>query len=243
MSPRTRRLPGALRQLPSCAGAVGGQALVEGMVGLAVLVALFWAVPLVGRYQDMALTSVLGSGHAAFLSTRDAFTPAELAQAVVPGLVGEAPGRWRDAAGRPLLAGAQITQRRIALADPAQPGGRAAQGLRRDWGLEDTGIRIAAMTVQARDLTGSPADRLSFTRGTAVLVDAGHAASPAQVQARVAQQRPGWQAAQGGSSLLAQTVGLSAWPVDAAWSRPRAGTDWVSAWADQVPGDRLTRRR
>lgn len=221
----------------------GGQALIEGMVGLGALMVLFWAVPLVGRYQDMALTSAMGSGHAAFLATRDDFSDAALAQAVTSAWMGKAAYRWRDAAGQPLLRSAAIAQHRTALAASAQPGGVTAQALRRGWELEDTGVRVVSMSTVARDLTQAGGRSLTLRRGTAVLADAGHAATPAAAQARVARQGPGWRAAQAGSAVLAKGIGLLAYPVDAAWRRPRAGTDWVAAWEDLVPPDRLTRMR
>ncbi len=216
-----------------------GQAMLEGLVGLGALATLFIAVPVVGRYVDVGIVTTQDSAHAAFLTTRDAFPDAALAQAVAlhaPALP------WRDPAGRALVgAPMAVAQSRTPLAQAAQAGGAAASVLRQGWQIEDAGIRVVQAARRARDVTGAATDTLRFSRATAVLAEAGHGVSPAEVQRRVSANPRAWLDARQQSHAVAAAVGRQIRRVDAGWRRPAITEDWVQDWADLVPRDQLTR--
>src|SRR5690606_37952301 len=101
----------------------GGQALAEGLVGLAAIAVLFWAIPVLGRYQDVVLQGTHASRYAAFLLTQDAFGDAVLAQRVDDEYFTKAAARWRTPAGLPLLQNAvQLSTRRDAALSLAGSG-------------------------------------------------------------------------------------------------------------------------
>ena len=104
-----------------------------------------------------------------------------------------------------------------------QPGGQGARArtLRREWRLADTGV-LRAGVAQAR---------------TALLTDAGHTASDADTQRRVAQSSTGWGRSYDRSSALARTVGSRIARADAGWRRSSSSVDWLPRWSDIVPTD------
>lgn len=129
-----------------------GQALVEGLVALSVLLLLWVAIGWLARWQDVALQASNASRFAAFSLTRNpAAQP--LAQSRLHFFSGSS-HQWNDRRGRPLLsqdrAEVSFDLRRVpTLAAHAQPGGELAyaQSLRLDWPIEDTGVASAYISV------------------------------------------------------------------------------------------------
>lgn len=224
-----------------------GQAVAESVLALGALAILFWAVPLIGRYQDIALESTHASRHAAFMETRVS-DRAEAEQALRKHYFSGAGMRWRDTHGDPLLTGpAGLGLQRIASTADLQPAFNTGAHLYEDWRLDDTGILVATVSAKARNLvsqTNSLAQGVFTFRGhTAILTGAGHAADDADVQRRIASGHTGWAAAARQSRAAGERVAGSMQRVDAAWGRAGPQFDWLSAWASLVPEDRLTQRQ
>jgi len=205
-----------------CRAAVHGQALIEALVALSVLLLVYGAVARVGAWQESALRASQASRHAAFLATRGAPLPKD-----------------RDIDRR------QERSRR--LPDPAQPGARDAYAgrLRGEWSLQDQGIvrLVAAIRSPAWAsvaLPGAvpgdvPAGSPRFERQTAILADDGHSSDDHAAQRRVGRSATAWGQPARRSTDLGRSLGASMEGVDAAWERPAPDFDWLDPWAGLVP--------
>lgn len=252
------RTPGALpccdRAMPETASRLPergqrGQALAEGVLGLAVLAVLFWAIPLIGRYQDLALQSAHASRYAAFLLARHPFDASTLRQRVGEAYFARDEIRWRDASGEALL-GRQpdVRIQAPALAGVARPGSGRADSARllEDWRIGDDALVAAAVRTPARNLVafaGLPGSDLVLARRTAILVGAGHASDDGDAQARVRQGGAGWRQAAEQSVAAGQEVAAALSRIDQGWGRAPAGFEWLDAWQGLVPADRLREER
>lgn len=242
-----------------------GQALLEGMVAMLVLLGLWVAGAWLYRYQDMALQAAHASRFAAFVLTRDAgYASIEpIRQSYFSG-----PGhQWKDRRGRDFLGAGrgevtlEIT-RGLQLPPGAQPGlaDSPAALLRQQWQLEDQGVASAAVKVNMRQAdmrktreTTQPMVEDTFglglrqfdsypaplVRHTAILLDAGHASDDQEVQARVALSSLGWRAAAEVSHGLGKTVSSAMNKVDGAWRRPKPVFDWLGPWQGAIPEHHL----
>src|SRR5690625_7719816 len=125
-------------------GHIEGQALVEGVVGLSLLVVRFWAVPWVGRYLDLADVLQHASRLAAFNEAVADSQPGSLALSVPELWLPPDGARWRTPDGRAVANSARSSLKRetIPLAASAQPGqgGAAMAELREGWSLADQGM-------------------------------------------------------------------------------------------------------
>jgi len=223
-----------------------GQALAEGVVGLATLVVVFWAVALVGRYQDITLQAAHASRYAAFLQTVHRFEDAELTALVARHFFADAGKRWRTASGGPLLVAAPAVQaRRVPDTGVTTLYGGvpvSAAPLFREWGVGDEGLLRAAVNVRARRTPYGARQEdgvaLAFERATAILSGAGHGADDVNVQQRLADGETAWRRAARQSRVAGQAVAGRMRGVDDAWGRAEPTFDWLSAWRGLVPADR-----
>lgn len=251
--PATRHAsPGAARRGQAPAGRTtrpcrhAGQALAEGLVGLLALAALFWAVPWVGRYHDIALVTAQASHHAAMHRTR-APTDDESAHAPLPAMLAGshagAAARWRGPDGRALVTGVALGRERHAAGVGTEPGQAhgAAGRLREDWGAV-SGLHLARVETSVRAPLPSMGE-LSVRRASVVMADAGHARSDVEAQQRIAAGRHGWlRAAQASYAAGARVAGPVA-TADSAWPREAPVLDWLSPWTGLAPAARVREAR
>ncbi|OZI23639.1 hypothetical protein CAL26_09375 [Bordetella genomosp. 9] len=193
-----------------------GQALVEALVGAALLGLLATAVVSVARFQWQGLRA----SHAA------------RAQA------------FRYAAGD--RAGHEFAHVRVTraahAADFAGPGGPRAAALRRELQVEDQGMVRAHAAVDVYPHRHHGAG-LVLRRHVAILADAGHATGDDAAQRRIAASHAAWATAAGFSHAPARQAQAVLKRIDAGWRRPPPDLDWLAPWSDVVPADRLDRTR
>ena len=236
-----------------CKDMQSGQALVESLVAMLALAVLWVALHWLAHYQDMALSAIHASRHLAFVAARA--VPEEAGHAVAQRFFNGLAHRWTDRRGRVLLedTAVHVSQSRPRpLSAQAQPGKNLPHSaiLRRDWGLEDAGILRARVALDfsrmmapsrkhGKGLLGLHVFDLPYppvARSTSILTGAGHAASDAGVQDRVAASRLAWSDAQVASRTAGEEIALRAHGVDAGWDRADARFDWLRPWSGRVPG-------
>lgn len=195
-----------------------GQGMVESLFALAALLACAYAIAWTGSALYQAMQAAQTSRAAAFAAARGEPAPAS-----------------RD--------GARLAVGRD-QAGPQPSDGQQAQ-LQRDWLRADTRL----VTVQAErriqapgGWTASPVGDVSIRRHTSVAQAGGHAVSDMDGQRRITDSRVGWQAAAESSQSLARRLRSSIAGVDGAWGARKPDIDWVSAWPQLVPADKLTSR-
>ncbi|CAM5400991.1 type IV pilus modification PilV family protein [Eoetvoesiella caeni] len=243
----------------------GGQALLEGLVAMLILLMLWVGITWLARFQDMALQTSHASRFAAFSLARD---PGYASIGAIRQSYFSGPGhQWKDRRGRDILAAERnevvldIT-RDARLPSGAQPGGphAAATTLRQEWRLEDAGIASAVVSVNARrpavsghaalnepgaglsgglELAQFDSYPLPLVRHTAILLDAGHASSDVGTQVRVAQSDLAWAAAANVSYGLGAKISSAMNTVDGAWRRPQPVFDWLGPWHEIIPEHHL----
>jgi len=225
-----------------------GQALLEGMVGLVALVVMFWAIPVLGRYQDIVLQSAHASRYAAFLSALGVPAQEDVSAMAGTAYFSGSPQRWRTASGEALMPiGPEISTRRVPDTRGEQPGSShaAAAMLRREWRVGDDAMLQATVLTQPRDVVPlgiAAPDFLRINRSTSILTGAGYASSDMAVQQRVAHGASGWAQAAARSASAGREVAARMQAVDEAWARPHPDFDWLGAWQALVPADRLARQ-
>ncbi|HEY9280377.1 MAG TPA: hypothetical protein VIP51_09925 [Eoetvoesiella sp.] len=237
-----------------------GQALLEGLIALLVLLSLWVAIAWLARFQDMALQASHASRFAAFSLTRNPdYQPiADVHQHYFSGTAHQ----WADRRGRQLLSPGRteislLINRSHVLSVNARPGGnvRDAMQLRSDWLVEDSGIVSAvvrAAPVSPSRSTPAGLDPLKLglryfdssypvmSRHTSILAGAGHASSDADTQLRVANSDLGWHASANQSYSLGRQIAERMENVDRAWDRPKPRFDWLDTWAGETPGHHLS---
>ena len=242
---------------PSSAPArMAGQSLTEALVGMAALGGLFVLIPVLGRYQDLALQTLHAASNVAFATARDA--PSATRSAAYP--FQDAARRWTDRRGKSMLTldetgiGAVVDVADDAAA-PWQLGAQqvSARQLRQDWGL-DRGIVTARVRISPVLGTGaSPAGAAQsddasaagtrwtglvvppIHRRVAILAGAGHADGDAAAQSRMASSALAWSSNATRSVGAGRAAAAVLQPLDAAWNRPAPDVDWLSAWSGLVP--------
>ncbi len=234
----------------------GGQALVEGMVALIVLLSLWTGIAWLGRLQDIGLQATHASAYSAFSSSRD--PAAKIDKDVKQSYFAGPAHQWADRRGKRIFSPdldeiVLQSMRHAAIDDKAQPGGPGnnALSLRRDWGLDDTGILVSQIKVAplASRPTSSKASFISLAdfdmpypelrRHTAILTGAGHASTDLTVQQTISRSELGW----GNSATLSyghgKSIATAMIAVDAVWNRSEPVFDWLEPWAGRVPESRL----
>ncbi len=197
------------RVQPRRADGQRGQAMVEFAVVALVLVPLFIAVPLVGKYIDMMQTTELASRYVAFEgaarnNTNSWKTDTELATEVrrrffsnpgAPLKTGDVAGDfaahrnpiWSDHAGRPLIANTTDVGVRTTVASNSVIPSSAAW-FRSSLGLSNANYYSAFVSVTPAPVANfAPFDTISLatTRRTVVLVDSWSARNLADVRGRI----------------------------------------------------------
>jgi hypothetical protein len=191
-----------------------GQALTEGLFVLALFALLGIAILGVGRLQWQGLVGAHTSRTAAFrYAAGDREAPTQ---------------------------GMPVT--RASHAAYGGPGGARGAALRRELQVEDRGMVTARAAIVAAASPGSIA-RLTVSRHTSMLADAGHAAGDQHAQQRIAASRQAWGNA-ARPSLAAGRRALARFKdLDHGWSRAAPAFDWLTPWADLAPRDQPPRAR
>ncbi len=192
-----------------------GQAVVEALLMLPLLVLLLCAISWVGGLQ---------------------FTAQEMTQAsrkaVMAGALGQPLQDLRAATNTKLAGNAGFLS---AVAPPQ------VAALQEEWFGD--GLKLLSVTASAerRDRDG-PA-WLRIVRRTRVASGAGYAHGDADTQRRVGKAPASWRSAEGASLAQARRLKPVIDRMDDPWGRPGLSLDWLSAWEDLVPADRLAGRR
>lgn len=225
-----------------------GQALAEGMVGLVALAVLFWAIPVLGRYQDIALQAAHASRYAAFLAAVGAADEEDVSGMASTAHFSGSGRRWRTVSGDALMPFApEVSMQRVPDETGMQPGAghTAVAALRREWQVGDDALLQATVLARPQDVVSlGPAAPgfLGIARSTSILTGAGHVYSDEAVQQRVAQGAAGWATAAARSTSAGREMRARMQDVDEAWARPRPDFDWLGPWQALVPADRLVQQ-
>ncbi|TCT04098.1 pilus assembly protein [Paralcaligenes ureilyticus] len=234
-----------------------GQAAIEALVVLLVLLSLWVGIAWLLRFQDIALQTQHASRYAAFsLSRHFELRPVDdIRRRYFSGPAHQ----WTDRGGLRLLDPAQVSlqvTRHQKLSALAQAGGVLpdAVSLRQGWQIEDAGI-VRAQVLAAphrperhllRKADGLKVGMGQFdawypvlSRHTAILVDAGHASGDQDTQRRVAQSGQGWGDSAADSYRLGRQVSAAVQAQDRAWNRAGPEFDWLRRWAGFVPARHL----
>ncbi|MFD4839894.1 pilus assembly protein [Achromobacter sp. NPDC058515] len=192
-----------------------GQAVIEALLMLPLMSLLLWAVAGIGSLQFSAQQTTQASR-----------------KAVMSGALGQPLQTLRAPAGMGLSSDA------MALPGVAAP---RVSALQDEW--FGAGLRMLSVEVRAQAQPRGPSAWPPIARRLSVASGAGHAHGDADAQRRVGSARAAWhQAAQSSLSEAARMARPVA-RVDAPWGRPALSLDWLSAWADVAPADRLGNRR
>jgi hypothetical protein len=189
-----------------------GQAVVEALLMLPLLALLPWAVSWIGGLQFSAQEMAQAS--------RKAAMAAALGQPVQDS--GVAAARGLSGAARPL---AGVAPPRLAA-------------------LQDVwfGAGLQLLSVEASTASQGGREPLRIARRTYVASGAGHAHGDADAQRRIGRAPESWRRAADGSLGQARRLNPLVDRMDGPWRRPRLSPDWLSAWQDVVPADRLGSR-
>ncbi|SSW68337.1 pilus assembly protein [Achromobacter agilis] len=107
--------------------------------------------------------------------------------------------------------------------------------------LQDAWFDAGLQLLSAEARQAGP-DSLRISRHTHVATGAGHAHGDADAQRRVGQAPESWRRAETASLAQARRLSSLVDRLDRPWQRPRLSLDWLSAWSDVVPADRLGSR-
>lgn len=238
----------------TCSGTAGsacaGQALVESLVVVLALGALFMAIPWLGRFQDLVLQAGHASRFAAFSLTRD--SGLRPLSGIRRHFFSGASHQWVTSRGERIIAGDSQIQLAVSglpnLDALAQPGGAEPDAVTQRRGLRigEQGFLKARVEVSfpLAATLGAPdaATALSYppvARQVAILVDAGHASDDTSVQQRVARSEPTWANRAETSYSLGRRIAGVSMALDKGWGREAPSFDWLEPWAGQLPAYRL----
>ncbi|WP_312432359.1 pilus assembly protein [Achromobacter sp.] len=115
-----------------------------------------------------------------------------------------------------------------------------AGALQNEW----FGAAMQLTSVQTRSLPspGNALFGLPISRQISVASGAGYAHGDTDAQRRVGASPTGWLQASRTSLAEAERMQRQVSKVEAPWGRPKLSRDWLSAWGDVVPNDRLGKR-
>lgn len=227
-----------------------GQAIVEGLVVLLALTALWSAISWLGCLQDIDLQAVHASRYAAFSATRQPNMDghSNTRHTAQTHFFSGPTHRWADAqGGRMLLNTAQEVRFNIdrtqQLPMHAQPGGSDGNAtiLRTDWHIADTGIVDSHATVRPSAVNFADWGISGVRRHTAILVGAGHVVTDAHVQGRLADSAMAWGNGSQASYRAGRNIAGAMVAVDAGWNRPEPVFDWLGPWTGMVPNYHVVR--
>ena len=190
-----------------------GQAVVEALLMLPLMAVLLWAVSDIGVMQFSAQRTTQASR-----------------QAVMAAALGQPLATLRAPAGMDL-----------ASTDQAWPGAVAAGGaLQDEW--FGAAMNLLSVNVRALPRPGNAMFGLPIQRHISVASGAGYAHDDADAQRRVGASPTGWLQASRTSLAEAERMRRQVNKVEAPWGRPTLSPDWLSAWGDVVPDERLGKR-
>lgn len=191
-----------------------GQAVVEALLMLPLMAVLLWAVSDIGVMQFSAQRTTQASR-----------------QAVMAAALGQPVATLRAPLGME-LAGAARSWPETAVGDAA--------ALQNEW----VGGAMQLLSVQTRSLPlpGNALFGLPISRHVSVASGAGYAHGDADAQRRVGASSTGWLQASRTSLAEAERMQRQVNKVEAPWGRPMLSQDWLSAWGDVVPNERLVKR-
>jgi hypothetical protein len=104
------------------------------------------------------------------------------------------------------------------------------------------GAGLQLLSAEAGTARQGGREPLRIARRTYVASGAGHARGDADAQRRIGQASESWRRAADGSLGQARRLKPLVDRMDGPWRRPRLSLDWLSAWQDVVPADRLGSR-
>lgn len=190
-----------------------GQAVVEALLMVPLMAVLLWAVSDIGALQFSAQRTTQASR-----------------QAVMAAALGQPLATLRAPVGMDLAGTAQ-----------AWPGAVAAGGaLQDEW--FGAAMNLLSVNVRALPRPGNAMFGLPIQRHISVASGAGYAHGDADAQRRVGESPTGWLQASRASMAEAARMQRHVGGADAPWGRPALSRDWLSAWGDVVPNDRLGKR-
>ncbi len=192
-----------------------GQAVVEALLMLPLLVLLLCAVPWIGGLQ---------------------FAAQEMAQAsrktAMAGALGRPLQDLRATSNMKLSGGAEL------LPGVAAP---RISALQNEW--FGAGLSLLSVTASTERRDRDAPAWLRVARRTHVASGAGYAHGDADTQRRIGNAPTSWRSVESASLSQARRMKPVIDRMDGPWGRPGLSLDWLSAWADVVPADRLAGRR
>lgn len=227
-----------------------GQALVESLVLLLILISFFIAIPYLGRLIDISITQSNASRYGAFQLTRQLTGLNE--SYIKEKFFLKNDQQWRDRQNQKIVHEGNIllhVSRLEKLSNGMQPGKKKAQVLREEWGIEDKGIARVDVSVSPSYTQGKSRTSTALGLGlvffdginpfikrhTSILTDAGHSDSDLSTHKRTARTNTAWGKAAKGSYELGRSIQSYAAPVDRGFSRPQPVFDWLEPWAGKIP--------
>lgn len=100
-------------------------------------------------------------------------------------------------------------------------------------------VRLVSATARGAVAGAGPWSVMTLQRRTSVALGAGRASNDADAGRRIAAATTTWRQVADRSQAVARAAGPVAAATDAPWRRAPLALDWLSAWADVVPADRL----
>lgn len=190
-----------------------GQAIVEALLMLPLMAALVWAVSWVGGLQFSAQQLLQAS--------RKTVMSGAMGQAVEP---------------PQSMAAVGLRQRVRELPGIVPPN---LSVLQREW--FGAGLSLLSVYVRSRPLKEG---RTPFiARHAHVAIGAGHAHGDVDTHRRIGNAPTAWRQVERASLAQARRVGAATRRMESPWGRAALQTDWLSAWADVVPPERLGTRK
>lgn len=190
-----------------------GQAIVEALLMLPLMTVLVWAVTWAGGLQFSAQQLSQASRKTAMSGA--------LGQPVVPAHSMAATGQRQRVLELPGIAPSNMSV------------------LQDEW----FGVGLRLLSVYARSMPSQAGRAPIIARHAHVAMGAGHAHGDADAHRRIGNAPTAWRQVERVSLAQARRVGPATRRMDGPWRRPALQTDWLSAWADVVPPDRLGTRK
>lgn len=234
-----------------------GQALVEALISMLILIVLWVGVGWLGRIQDLALHASHAARYSAFTATRHNTDTPEVP--VFSGFFHHSGNRWMDLRGQALQASIYpsvelVFNRHAPLSTDLQIGGSnpGTAQLRADWETADKGVLTAEVHLIPTVLLSTGQSDTSLLRlgqfevayphvrrHTAIMTGAGHSSSDLAAADRIANSALAWSEPVNQSYRLGRRVASVASQIDQAWNRPAPVFDWLHPWSEYVPQHHL----
>lgn len=232
-----------------------GQALIEALLGLGLLVVLFWAISVLGRQLDLVQQLAHASRHAVFLQAAGEWDEALEQSLLADFWLAGHEQRWRTSQAQSLIVpgSARWQSGRSSLPGTAEIGGtqQDAAQLRPEWGLQDAGVYQRQAQVSLRGFRawapGVESDSASvmmpalvLQRQTSLVAGAGATAGDEESTERLERGPSAWARAAERSRDLGRAATRLLSPLEQGWGRPRPRWDWVRSWQHERPALTVT---